>query len=372
MHRNKKILLVQFFSNGDCLYATAIARQIKEDYAGCHLTWAIAGFCKSIIANNPFVDEIMEVNSVVKNDESTFRKFIKDIYKRKSAREFDEVFITHIMGKNQAYYDGSIRSTIFRAYPNPVKVPVLPVLRLFDNELEKVKNFSSAHNLSQYKHILLFEFAPMSGQANITKELAVQIAEKISVNEGVCVILSSGNKLQQANRNIIDGSELTLRETAALTHYCTMLIGCSSGITWVSTSDAAKELPMIQIMNPGTNWLNPVSRDFNRFGFNTDSLIELTTINEKEIINCIEDAMKNFRSAKGKYNHEIKMNFRTTRNIVYNLLCYFQFAAIRTHIVINRQVYGNRLSFYYEVFLGLITTPFKLIRNVFRKKIFKK
>ena len=370
--KQKKILLVQLFSNGDCLYATTIARQIKEDYPGCHLTWAIAGFCKSIIANNPFVDEVMEVDSVEKNDESAFRKFIKDINKRKSAREFDEVFITHISGKNQAYYDGSIRSTIFRAYPNPVKVPIRPVLRLFDEEKKKVENFSLVHNLSSYKNVLLFEFAPLSGQANITKELAVQIAENLSVNKDVCVILSSGNKLQHANDNIIDGSVLTLRETAALTHYCTMLIGCSSGITWVSTSDAAKELPMIQIMNPETNWLNPVSRDFKRFGFNTDSLIELTTIDEKEIINCIEDAIQGFKSAKEKYNHEIKMNFRTTRNIVYNLLCYFQFAAIRTHIIINRQVYGNRISFYYEVFMGLITAPFKLIRNVFRKKIFKK
>ena len=45
----KNILLVQLFSNGDCLYATTIARQIKQDYPGCKLTWAIASFCKDII-----------------------------------------------------------------------------------------------------------------------------------------------------------------------------------------------------------------------------------------------------------------------------------------------------------------------------------
>jgi ADP-heptose:LPS heptosyltransferase len=372
MYRNKKILLVQLFSNGDCLYATTIARQIKGDYPGCYLTWAIAGFCKTIIANNPFVDEVMEVNSVVKNDESAFRRFMNELSRRKSAKEFDELFITQIFGKNQAFYDGSIRSTIFRAYPNIVTVPVQPVLRLFDSEKKKVEDFSLVHNLSSYKYVLLFEFAPLSGQANITRAMTIEIAEKLTVDKSVCVILSSGNKLEHPNENVIDGSVLTLRETAALTHYCTMLIGCSSGITWASTSDAAKVLPMIQIMNPKTNWLNPVSRDFMRFGFNTDSLIELTTINEKEITNCIEDAIKDFKSARGKYNHEIQMNFRTTRNIVYNLLCYFQFAAIWTHIRINKQVYGNRLSFYYEVFMGLITAPFKLIRNVFRKKIFKK
>ena len=79
----KKIILVQLYSNGDCLYATAIARQIKQDFPGCHLTWAIASFCKSIIFNNPFVDEILEVDSVAKNDTPALRTFKKKIYKQK-------------------------------------------------------------------------------------------------------------------------------------------------------------------------------------------------------------------------------------------------------------------------------------------------
>jgi ADP-heptose:LPS heptosyltransferase len=46
----QKIVLVQLFSNGDCLYATAVARQIKADYPGCHLTWAIADFVNPLLA----------------------------------------------------------------------------------------------------------------------------------------------------------------------------------------------------------------------------------------------------------------------------------------------------------------------------------
>ncbi|MEO6218907.1 MAG: hypothetical protein ABIO81_00660, partial [Ginsengibacter sp.] len=240
MDARKKILLVQLFSNGDCLYATSIARQIKNDFPGCHLTWAIAGFCKSIIANNPFVDEIMEVNSVAKNDVVAFRKFKKEILRRKSSGEFDEVFITHIMDTNQANYDGSIRSTIFRGYPYPVTVPVQPVLKLSDYEINSANEFSLKYALQDYKHVILFEFAPLSGQSKITKEMALQIAENLTANKEVAVILSSGNKIQHANENIIDGSVLSLRETAALTHHCSLLLGCSSGITWISTSDAAK------------------------------------------------------------------------------------------------------------------------------------
>lgn len=369
MQLQKKILLVQLFSNGDCLYATTIARQIKNDYPGCYLTWAIAGFCKSIIANNPFVDEIMEVNSVLKNDEASFRKFKKGIYLRKSSGEFDEVFITHIMDTNQALYDGCIRSTIFRAYPYPVTVPVQPVLRLSDAEINNGNFFSLQHKLSGYEHVILFEFAPLSGQSKITKEMALQIAENVTSNKDVAVILSSGNKIEHTNKNIIDGSTLPLRETAALTHHCTLLLGCSSGITWISTSDAAKPLPMIQILNPDTPWVNPISRDFERFGLDASLVIEMTKVEKEIIITCVKQALVDFQLAKKIFNQEIPLQFKTTRNIVYNLLCYLEFSAIIKHIKVNREVFGNRISFYGEVFLGFITAPFKLIYNFFTKKI---
>ncbi|HEY5405619.1 MAG TPA: hypothetical protein VIJ92_00965 [Ginsengibacter sp.] len=371
MEQQQKILLVQLFSNGDCLYATAIARQIKKDYPGCHLTWAIAGFCKSIIVNNPYVDEIMEVNSVAKKDIAAFRKFKKEVAEKKSKRQLDLVFITQSMDTNEALYDGCIRSAIFRTYPNPITVPVQPVLKLSETEIENARLFSIQYNLSNYKQVILFEFAPLSGQSAITKEIAVKIAEELCENKDIAIILSSGNKIQHANRNIIDGSVLSLRETAALTHYCSMLLGCSSGITWISTSDAAKQLPMIQIINPETYWVNSVSRDFKRFGIDTNALIELTHLNETELVNCIKEALVNFSSARAKYNQEISVHFKATRKIVYNLLCYFEFGAILNHIKINREVYGNNLSFFKEVFIGFITSPFKLIKNIIAKKILR-
>lgn len=371
MEQKRKILLVQLFSNGDCLYATTVARQIKKDYPGCHLTWAIAGFCKSIIANNPYVDEITEVNSVAKNDVVALRKFKKEVAKKKVNGEFDDVFITLNMDTNQALYDGCIRSGIFRAYPNPITVPLQPVLKLSDAEINNARLFSIQHNLSNYKHVILFEFAPLSGQSAITKDIAIRIGEQLCGHKDIAVILSSGNKIQHPYKNLIDGSVLTLRETAALTHYCSMLLGCSSGITWISTSDVAKQLPMIQIINPEATWVNPVSRDFKRFGLDTSGVIELTHLNETELVDCIKEAAIDFNAAKAKYNAAIRVHFKTTRNIIYNLLVYFEFGAIVKHIMINREVYGNNLSFYKEVLIGFITAPFKLIKNIITKKMIK-
>lgn len=364
------ILLVQLFSNGDCLFATAVARQIKNDYPGCTLIWAIAGFCRSIIDHNPYVDEIMEVHAVPKNDVAAFRKFKEDMRQRQAKGEFDLVFVTHNMDTNQALYDGIIRSGILQAYPNPVTVPVQPVLRLSPAETARAKQFALDHRLNARKHVILFEFAPQSGQSKITRQLALYVAEKLA-SDDVAVILSSGNKFEHPVKNIIDGSALTLRETAALTHYCTFLIGCSSGITWISTSDAAKQLPMIQVLDPRTTWINPVSRDFERYSLDASKLIELTDIDGPALVRCTADALSDFDRARAQYNQPIPLQFKTTRKIVYNLLCYLEFGAIAKHIQVNRRIYGNRPAFYAEVAIGCLSAPFKLLNNLIRKKFFK-
>lgn len=368
----KKILLVQLYSNGDCLYATAIARQIKTDFPGCRLTWAIADFCKTIIDNNPYVDDAMVIENLLKSDVVVFRKLKRAMAKLRDDGTFDEIFITQNMDTNQAFYDGCIRSNIFRAYPNPITVPVTPVLRLSDTEIQCAASFATQHRLQRYKQVVLFEFAPQSGQSKFSNEFALTVAEGIVEKGNTAIILSSGNAISHSHPAIIDGSSLTLRETAALTHHCSLLLGCSSGITWISTSDAAKPLPMVQLLNAQTKWVNPVSRDFQRFNLPADNVIELIEFNEKKAIDCVNAALQNFRSAKNNFNQLIPLHFKTTHSIVYNLLCYLEFGAIQKHIWVNRQVYGNKFSFYAAVISGFIVFPFKLIKNFINKRLIGK
>ena len=108
-----QILLVQLFSNGDCLYATTVARQIKNDYPNCKLTWAIAASCQNIIAKNPCVDEIIVTDEVAKNDVVAFRKYKKKVFAEKAAGKWDEVFVTTNMDTNLALYDGFHINFIF-------------------------------------------------------------------------------------------------------------------------------------------------------------------------------------------------------------------------------------------------------------------
>lgn len=367
----RKILLIQLFSNGDCLYATTIARQIKHDYPACHLTWAIAPSSKNIIVNNPYVDEVLEVASVPKNSVVDYRKFLRQVHNEKRKGAWDVIVATHLMDANLANYDGSIRSAIFHGYGRPVTVPVMPTIKLLSEEIAKTNAFAHAHNLQQYENVVLFEYAPQSGQLPLTREIAIDIAEKIVSLPGTAVILSAAQSIQHPNSRIIDGSRLTVRETAALTHHCSLLLGCSSGITWISTSDAAKSLPLVQLLNPYTLWVNPVSRDFERFGLPDNGLIELIQFDANRVAQCVTDALADFAAAKKNHHQKIPLQFRTTRFIVYNLLCYLRFEAIARHVKVNRQVYGNNPAFLREVVMGFLIFPFRLVANTFRKRILR-
>ena len=369
-----KILLVHLHSNGDCLYATTVARQIKNDYPGCHLTWAIASFCKSVIDNNPFVDTIWEIPGVNNNNSTEIhRRLKKEVLAQKRNGEYDEVFFTQLIDDNLANYDGCIRSGIFRGYDKPITVPITPVLRLREAEIAKAANFAVEHDLAKYKNVILFEFAPQSAQLAITPANAIEIANKIVQNESTAIILSSANRIDSADKKIIDGSLLTLRETAALTHYCTLLLGCSSGISWISTSEAGKLLPMIQIIDPYSPWVNPMSRDFERFGLPTEMLIEIYDNVHDKVINCMKEVLTvSFSSARKKFYAPLPLHFIGTSRGIYNMLCFLQFKAIIRHIRINISVFGWNPLLIKAIFTGFITAPFKLASNIISKHLLHK
>ncbi len=364
------ILLVQLFSNGDCLYATAVARQIKNDYPNSKLTWAIAGFCKNIIINNPYVDEILVTNEVAKNDVAAFRKYKKKVYEEKKSGKWDEVFITTNMDTNLALYDGTIRGMILRAYPHEITVNLQPVLQLTEKENENVHAFAISHSLKDFKNILLWEFAPQSGQSDLNFDMVMKVSKRVTELESTCIILTSPNKFE-GTKNIIDASCLTIRENAALTHYCTLLIGCSSGITWLTTSTAAKFLPMLQLLNANTIFINTPSTDFNRYNIKHNGLIEMCNFSENDIYNCVHQILLNGFNAAQNFNQHLPLQFNTTTTIVYNLLVYREFKAIKKHIEIMKQVFGLQPGFTKAFYKGFVTFPFKLIKNFYRKKLLK-
>ena len=152
---------------------------------------------------------------------------------------------------------------VLRAYPHKITVPLQSVLVLSEKEKNNVAAFSKKNNLMDFKNVILWEYSPQSGQSQLSFDLVMRLSKQLILIPSTCVILSSAHSFESQS-NIIDASVLSVRENAALSHYCSLLIGCSSGITWLCTSNAGKFLPMIQLIDPYVPFLNAPSVDFKR------------------------------------------------------------------------------------------------------------
>jgi predicted O-linked N-acetylglucosamine transferase (SPINDLY family)/glycosyltransferase involved in cell wall biosynthesis len=308
----KRILLGQLGSNGDCLHATTLARQIKHDYPNCHLTWAISSMCRSTIEGNPFVDEIWEVPA--RNWQEIVAAWYaleKEVQARLSRGEFDEVFLTQVSPNNYQNYDGTTKASLFRGYPKPITVPIQNILRLRNDEIARVRNFADRHNLLKSSHAILFEYTGSSSQSFVKPEYALSVARSILSRLPNCsIILSSHVKITTGDPRIIDGSVLTLRENAELTKYCSLLIGCSSGVTQVALTDWAKPLPMIQLLLASTSVYASIAHDLEYSQQSSEQVLEMTDCPIEQVVECACTALiQGFSAAKSRFNQQIPLNF---------------------------------------------------------------
>jgi hypothetical protein len=291
MTRQRHVLLGQLGANGDCVYATTVARQIKADYPSCHLTWAIGAQYRQVIAHNPHVDDVWEITGVTRtNMSAAWRLFAKCAVERKRNGDFDAIYATQVYPDNYRNFDGTVRASIFRGYTGPITVPVTPVVRLTVDELDQVRHFAQANALLGAHPAIIFECSSLSGQSSITPSWALTVAKAIIDRlPRARIVLTTGPPPGSSHPGVIDGSVLGFREYAALTHYCSLLIGCSSGITWVCTSDVARPLPTIQVLARSAGVFGAVVHDLDYWGLPSDHVVELRDCTSEEAANCAFD-----------------------------------------------------------------------------------
>jgi hypothetical protein len=310
----RKILLGILVSNGDCLMATVLARQIKKDYPGSLLTWAISSRCRQMIDNNPHVDDIWEIelDNVKDAVGNAWYHFRDAALLRKEKGEFSEIFFVQVYPDNVAYFDGTTRGTIYNAYPHPVTVDARPVLQLTSPEIKNVQEFAALHRLNDYEDVILFECSSLSSQSFVTTGWAMAVAEQLVSHFGkLVVIISTHIELKSPHQRIIIASTLSLRENAELTKYCTLLAGCSSGITWIATSDWAKRLPMVQFINRGVGFtFASVAYDHHYWGLDDSRIIETTNRDVDTAVELISAILVNgIDSSRRKYHQHLKPRF---------------------------------------------------------------
>jgi hypothetical protein len=355
LSRKKRFLIGQLGSFGDCLFATTIARQIKKDYPDSHLTWAVGSIYRSVLDGNPYIDEIWEFPILTRNDLlNSWQKFEEEAMERKKRGDFDEIFLTQVFPNNLKNFDGTLRSSIFRGYNKPITVPVSPVLRLSSAEIENVRIFAEFHHLKEKKYVILFECSPKSGQSFVTLDFALDVSKKIIEQiSDLCVIISSNESFHSDDNRIIDGSILSFRENAELTKYCTLLIGCSSGISWLCTSDWAKPLPMIQLLKKGTSVYASFIHDHEYQGIPTCSIIEMTDCSVETLSQCIKTILNDgFSVARQIFHEQIKINFNHYIGIIYiSLLQNKKYKEAFTSFRYTIKRYGFRNGFLPLMFL---------------------
>ena len=304
-----RVGLVQLSAYGDCLFATLVARQIKRDHPGCHLTWVIGDRFASILEGNPHVDVVHKILLSSRGEafSSGWQKAKSWVAEQVRIGNLEKAYFTQIFPDNLRYYDGLIRTTIYGAYDKPVTGPHLPEVFLTEAENRNVADFAVKHCLREFKHVFLVECGPGSGQSPLTPARAEAVAHEVGKHHPeAAFLMSSTETLVQPSSQVLDASCLTYRENAALARYCTGLIGCFSGITVLTTSTAGKALPMLQILtkpNGIFRW-GSVAMDFRRVRLDESRVIEMAEPNDRRIISCIEKWLSESHSAARMQFHE--------------------------------------------------------------------
>jgi hypothetical protein len=300
---------------------------------------------RSILDGNPYVDDIWEI-PLARIDEVTevWHRFEQQVSDRKKRGDFDEVFLTQLAPGNLQNYDGTIRSSIMRAYGKPITVPLSPVMRLSTTEVDNVRSFVESHSLLDKSNVILLESSPKSGQSFLTQDFALEAARKLLLRvPDTHIILSSNVSFLSSDDRIIDGSCLSLRENAELTRYCSLLVGGSSGISWIATSDWAKPLPMIQLLKADAMWFASFIHDYEYWGLPTDTILEMTECPVNKVVDCLVTALTHgFLAARTKYHERIPMSFHGYHMIMSILLRRGRFFKALRLLSVNIRRHGLR------------------------------
>jgi hypothetical protein len=308
----ERILLGQLGANGDCLYATILARQLRADHPAAHIVWAISSHCAGLLANNPHVDEVWEIPVTSWDQhEVMWRVFEREALRRYIQRDFDHVLLSQIWPNNFQNYDGTVRPSILRSYGRPITVPIENVINLSEEEIQRVETFVREHRLKEFEHKILFECSSKSGQSFVTPGLAQEVAKHLYKRLPDAVVLFSTHLPMKIddNRSLFAGS-LSLREVAHLTQHCSLFVGAGSGNSVAASSTAAKPLPMIQLLSASTSVFASFAHDFEYFGIKDRQILEMSDPDPQQIASCIASACtEGISTAIDRYDSRIPVRF---------------------------------------------------------------
>jgi hypothetical protein len=280
-----RILLGQLGANGDCLYATILARQLRHDHPQAHITWAISSQCVDVLRNNPDINEIWRIPVANwSHQEQMWRIFEGEAFRRYKQSDFDFVLLSQIWPNNFRNFDGTIRPSLLRSYGRPVTVPIENVICLSADEVDRVESYVVEQDIAKFENRILFECSSKSGQSFVTPDLAQEIAGHIyDTLPNTTVIFLTNLPITLRDPRSRYAGQLSLRECGRLTHHCSLFIGCGSGGTVAASSTASKPLPMLLLLSASTSVFASFAHDFEYFGIACREVMETTSEDPQSI-----------------------------------------------------------------------------------------
>jgi hypothetical protein len=229
-----------------------------------------------------------------------------------------------------------------------------------------LERFVRETSFDRFTDRILFECASASGQSFLTPAFAADVAARVLHYHADCsFVLSSDIRVVTHDRHIIDGSRLPLRLNAELTKYCTLLVGCSSGISWLATSDWAKALPTIQVLRRETSVLASMRHDAEHFGLPVDHILEMTDCTPDHLASAMCAALESgFPVARARFHEQIpvRLDFYL-RVFIFSLLKNLRFGAVVGSLRCVHSRYGlSPFLRYVRETLG------RMVARVFRKQ----
>jgi hypothetical protein len=338
-----RVLLGQLGSGGDCLYTTALARQIKTNWPGCHLTWAVGSLFRPWIEHNPYVDSIWTVPLAERRD--TFARwsmFEAEVVRQLDRGSFDLAVMSQICPGNYQRWDGTVRVSGLRAMPE-LSVPVTPVMRTTADERARVDTFARRLGLDGFRHRILMECQAYSLQSAVTPDTALRLARRVVERvPDTIVVLSLPTPLETGSDRVVVAHELSLRENHDLVDRMSLFVGCISGLSVVAMCEREHPVPMVQLVDRRASIYASVSLDFHHWGLATDQLVELRGPPEDEALACIETVLTaGMAAAKARFDRPLDIDFQMYfESIHFYLLQYGRFADAARSLLITAQRFG--------------------------------
>jgi hypothetical protein len=318
------------------------------------------------------VDEVWEIPLEHGQDvASAWRDFERQAGERRRRGEFDDVYLTQISPNNFKNFDGTVRASIFRGYPRPITVPVTPVIRLSRDEIDRVSAFASRHRLAESGPVVLFECSARSGQSFVTPAWALKVSRIVADRfPGTRVIMGAPVPGLGTNPAIIDASVLGFREIAELTRYCSLFIGCSSGLTWLCTSEAAQTIPMLQLLTKRAGMLGAVVADLDYWGLPSAHVIEMRDPHFEHAATCALDMLTDgVATARRKHHEHQEMHLNQYYLAMLDLLSDGRFAEVATSLRHAILRYGIRKEFATDFVRALAAYPGVRAKRIARRLI---